>query len=591
MVIVGAAGFLYFLTAARDIVVGDTPEMILVAATLGVAHAPGYPLFAMVGHLFSLIPLGSIPFRLNLLSATCDAFAVGLVYFTAVRLTRSRLAAAVAALVLATNPLFWSWSLVSEVFPLNNLLAALLIYLLIIWRDQPECSGFLVAIFFVAGLALTNHQTIILLAPAFCLVLWQRRAFLRTRVGFLAICAGAFLIGLLPYAYVPWASAHHPPYNWGNVSSFGDLIGLIRRRAYGTGHLVSVAEYMGGSGLARIVALIRSFGPMTGTLALLGAVGAYRRQRWYFWFSLIAFLCVGPFFVWITNLNLATAPSALFVLQRFFLLSQVVLAPLLAFGVLLIAQVIARYLPTLTVWPLRLAAAGCLLAVAFLVLSNYRRLDQSRNFIARHFGEDVFATIEPGSILLITGDAVVFPLLYLQNVDGVGQGTTLIVLPFLSFDWYVRQLKERHPELIIPFDRYDGRTDNLRKLVDANSRRTIYIAGTIGNNDNSLDDGYWPYQHGLLTIVEPKAKRLALRDMVYENESLLNRWHPPAYQAIRANTFETDLLTMYTWPAFRIGSDCERVGLNQEARVWYERALGVNPQFVLARDALARLQP
>jgi hypothetical protein len=95
--IVLLAGVLYFLTAARDIVVGDTPELITAAVSLGVAHPPGYPLFTMLGHLFSLLPLGSIPFRVNLLAAACGALTVGVVYLTAFRLTTSRFAGAVAA--------------------------------------------------------------------------------------------------------------------------------------------------------------------------------------------------------------------------------------------------------------------------------------------------------------------------------------------------------------------------------------------------------------------------------------------------------------------------------------------------------------
>src|SRR5205085_7121388 len=83
VVVAAAAGILYFLTAARDIVVGDSPELITAAVTLGVAHAPGYPLFTMLGHLFSLIPLGAIPFRVNLLSVACDALTIGVVYLCA----------------------------------------------------------------------------------------------------------------------------------------------------------------------------------------------------------------------------------------------------------------------------------------------------------------------------------------------------------------------------------------------------------------------------------------------------------------------------------------------------------------------------
>src|SRR5438270_1513790 len=330
VVVAAAAGILYFLTAARDIVVGDSPELITAAVTLGVAHAPGYPLFTMLGHLFSLIPFGAIPFRVNLLSVACDALTIGVVYLSAFRLTRSQLAAAVAALLLAVNPTFWEWSLATEVFPLNNLLAAVLILLLITWHEQPGRSAFLIAAFFVAGLAITNHQTIVLLAPAFAFVLWQRRSRLCLRLFALGLIA--FVIGLLPYAYIPWAASHHPVYNWGNVSSFHDFVALITRRSYGSSRLISTPGYTGGSPWMRIAALGVSFGLVNGLLIILGAVRAFREARWYFWFSLTAFIFAGPLFVWITGLNLTTAPSALFVLQRFFLMSNVALSPWFASG-------------------------------------------------------------------------------------------------------------------------------------------------------------------------------------------------------------------------------------------------------------------
>src|SRR5437762_11273380 len=130
--VAAAAGTLYFLTAARDIVVGDSPELITAAVTLGVAHAPGYPLFTMLGHLFSQLPFGSIPFRVNLLSVICDALTIGVVYLSACRLIRSQLAAAVAALLVAVNLTFRVLSLAAGVFSLNSLFAANLILLLIV---------------------------------------------------------------------------------------------------------------------------------------------------------------------------------------------------------------------------------------------------------------------------------------------------------------------------------------------------------------------------------------------------------------------------------------------------------------------------
>ena len=587
VVVAAAAGILYFLTAARDIVVGDSPELITAAVTLGVAHAPGYPLFTILGHLFSLVPFGSLPFRVNLLSAVCNALTIGLVYFSAFRLTRSQLAAAVAALLLAVNPTFWEWSLAAEVFPLNNLLAAVLILLLVTWHEHPERSVLLIAAFFVAGLALTNHQTIVLLAPAFCFVLWQRRSFLRPRL--LAIGVIAFVTGLVPYGYIPWASAHHPVHNWGNVSSFHDFVGLITRRSYGSSRLISTPGYTGGSPLARLVALGVSFGPVTGLLIILGAIQVFRRLRWYFWFSVTAFIFAGPFFIWITGLNLATAPSALFVLQRFFLLSQVALAPLIAFGVLALAEFVARSTGSSPSFAVRVAAATCLAAVVISVATDYRRIDQSRNFIARHFAEDVFNTVPPGSILLVSGDGLAFPLMYLQKVENAGKETPLVVLPLLRGEWHVRQLREQYPDLVIPFERYDPPDNNLQAFVAANQGRTIALAGTAGN-DHSLDTDYWPYQQGLLVLITPKSQDVPLDRLLAENEQLLRRCHPPASGTVSPNTFESDILSIYTYPAFNIAGTCERAGLKAEARTWYERALAINPQLSKAREELTRLE-
>ena len=135
----------------------------------------------------------------------------------------------------------------------------------------------------------------------------------------------ALVIGLLPYTYILWASAHHPVYSWGNVSSFRDLIGLITRRSYGSTQLVNTPGYTGGPPWPRLAALFASFDWLGGILIVAGAIEAYRRRRWFFWFGVIAFAFAGPFFVWVTNLNFQGAPSALFVLQRFFLLSHVAL--------------------------------------------------------------------------------------------------------------------------------------------------------------------------------------------------------------------------------------------------------------------------
>src|SRR5207244_12807633 len=168
-----------------------------------------------------------------------------------------------------------------------------------------------------------------------------------------------------------------------------DFVGLITRRSYGSTKLISTAGYTGGPPWPRLAALATSFGSVAGLLIIFGAIEAFQRARWYFWLSLLGFIFAGPFFVWMSDLNLATAPSALFVLQRFFLLSLVTLAPLIAFGVLALAGVVAQSLSSPQPFALRIVAGACLAAIAISIATNYRRLDQSRNVIARHFAEVV----------------------------------------------------------------------------------------------------------------------------------------------------------------------------------------------------------
>src|SRR2546423_242985 len=589
-IVVAAVGFLYFRTAARDLVVGDAPEFIPAAAVLGVPHPPGYPLFTILGHAFSLLPWGSIPFRVNLLSVVCDSFTAGIVFLIAVRLVRSQLAAAVAALVLAVNPLFWSWSLSAEVFPLNNLLAALLILFVVIWYQQPTRSGFLIASFFIAGLGLANQQTIVLLAPAFCFLLWRQRAIFLAKPGLLVIGIAAFLGGLLPYAYLPWASARHPAYIWSNISSIQDFVSFVSRKTFGSTRLTSAPQsYLGGSPLMRIAQLGKSIGPFAGTLMLLGAVRTYRSVRWYFWFSLCAFAFTGPLFAWIADLNLKTAPVGLFVLQRFFLLPQVVAAPLGAFGIVMTSGLLRRYVAMLQTLSLKLVAAACFVAIATSAFTNYSRLDQSRNFIARHFAEDIFMSAQSESILLTTSEVIAFPIIYFQTVEKLGRQITLIWLPLLLHPWYVRQLRERHSDLVIPFDAYDNRSNNLKVLVDANpSRKSCFIID-LGYVDHSLESSYWPYQLGLLTVLEPKSKALSLEDLFNDNKQLLERYQPPNPGTVKKETFERYILLAYAWPEFQIAGILERAGARDQARVLYQRALQVDPDFREARDALARL--
>jgi hypothetical protein len=119
----------------------DSGELITVIDTLGVAHPPGYPLYTILGKLFSFLPVGSVAFRINLFSSVCVALTVIFLIMTILELNRSlfrnmmkshRIIPAVSAgLLFGFSYLFWYLYIVAEMYTLDSMFITLLLFLLI----------------------------------------------------------------------------------------------------------------------------------------------------------------------------------------------------------------------------------------------------------------------------------------------------------------------------------------------------------------------------------------------------------------------------------------------------------------------------
>ena len=59
----------YTLTLAPTVTLIDSGELIVAASSLGVAHPPGFPLYVLLAHLATLVPVGNVAVRVNLASA------------------------------------------------------------------------------------------------------------------------------------------------------------------------------------------------------------------------------------------------------------------------------------------------------------------------------------------------------------------------------------------------------------------------------------------------------------------------------------------------------------------------------------------
>ncbi len=170
------AGLVYLLTLAPDLTWAnhgaDGGELITAAFTLGIPHPPGYPTYVILGKLFLLWPFGTAAYRLNLFSAVCVATSVAISsQFSAMSSQQVGKgdAPVVAALCLAFAPLVWGQAVITEVYGLNLLLVAALVWAL--WTKRPS---WLVGLFL--GLSLTTHLTSWLLLPMVFVSQWLSTA-------------------------------------------------------------------------------------------------------------------------------------------------------------------------------------------------------------------------------------------------------------------------------------------------------------------------------------------------------------------------------------------------------------------------------
>jgi 4-amino-4-deoxy-L-arabinose transferase-like glycosyltransferase len=226
---------IYLSTLCPSVYLGDSGELSAAAFSLGVAHPSGYPLYALVGKVFCLIPIGNVGFRMNLMSAVFGVLAVWLVYSLIERITRSKVGAWTGAGILAFIPLFWSQTVAAEVYALHTFFVALLFWLL--WRWDEGGEFYLLVVFaLVTGLSFGNHMQTVMLAPAVYYLILSREARALVDWKRFLVLSLIFVVGLLVYVYLPvrtWAGA---AIHWGDPDSWGrfwtQASGRAHRRVY-----------------------------------------------------------------------------------------------------------------------------------------------------------------------------------------------------------------------------------------------------------------------------------------------------------------------------------------------------------------------
>ena len=546
---------MYVRTLAPTVAGGDSGELITVAYTLGVAHPPGYPLYTLLAKLFTLIPIGTIAWRVNLFSAACGAGTATILFLAAARWSGSLWASLAAASLFAFSPRVWPHAVTAEVFALNNLFIAGLIYLTVRFSEAAMEPGHsnderlrmtrLVAslLFFWIGLGLTNHHTLIFYAiPAALLILASGRS-LRTprQIGIFALCG---IAGLLPYAYLPIASRRVPLMSWGDQTTVSGFLDHLLRREYGTFRLgvqeqapnltERLAAYVSGS-FADLFWIVP-------VLAVAGVILVRRRRD-----KALLWCWVGAFVFFLVTFNaLANGPLepgvSRFVEGRFWQQPHLLLCVFAALGLAALAERLGprgtKALPVLAV----------LIAIAQPVV-NFREQDKSGAVQIHEFLKDILDSAPPQALLLETGDYIYHGLRYLQIVEGYRTDVRVLDQMVLAYGWHQRLAQKYFPDVVFPGVRllpHGERAGDygMKALFDANrDRHPIYLCDV-----NLWDDArtsYTPWPTGLVDWILPSAKQPSVPTWIDAAHASFDRVPVDALRRAPVDSWENVALKYY----------------------------------------------
>lgn len=466
---------IYAFGACRTIYVGDSGELVTAVYLLGIPHPTGYPLYVLLGKLWTLaLPLGSIAYRMSLFSAACAAATGALLFATGRAVGLGRRIALLGAGWLAFAPSFWAEANVQRVYTLGALFVAAATWAAMRWHRQPTATN-LARVALLCGLGATNHTYMAVFALAFGLFAIAADPGVLRRGKDLGAAAAAFALGLLPYAYLPLRSRSDPALDWGNPETFDGLLAVVTRRGFwerrwleSPGDWLAIAadwlrsfpRELGWAGVALVLFALATMPRRRQPPAGLAPLASLAPLAPVTALALLALLAMSGNLV---VLGLHGSRSDLFLWHRYYIPSYLLAALLAACGVQALTERLPSGLQRLG-WQRGVPRLQALLPTLLLALplaqlaTGWNAQDRSRYRIAEDYSRRLLHELPPGADLAASDDNILFVLLYLHHVEGlrpdinlIAQGVGDAALPSLHFDPSASRLYfTHHPNWNVP---------------------------------------------------------------------------------------------------------------------------------------------
>ncbi len=539
------AFLIYLFTIAPSVIQIDAGELATVQIFGGVAHPTGYPLFTIIGYLFSLLPLPfSKIFQMNLLAALFTAASSGLISastklvlsninsFRVIQLPKKSkrkkvaekiveetnifsenkilLISAFTGIIAALNKTFWFQSTSVEVYSLHLFLIANIIYFLLkafLEQDEKQILKRWLLFALMLAFGFTNHMTTLLILPGTAYLFFTKFGFKKEsfqRIGKMLLLFFPTLI--LFYSYLPIRAAQNPLLNWGNPITLDRILNHISGKQY------QVWLFSSFDSAKKQFSYFISSLPLEYSLilvlAIVGMFVSFSRAKKYFLFTLINF-AFGVLYSINYDIN---------DIDAYFLLSYIMLACFSSFGILYLYDKYEKQkngilLPTTIV------------AVVIVVHSalTFPKVNQSNNYAYEDYTKAILNLSEKNSLLFTyQWDYFISASYYFQYVENIRKDAIVVDKELLRRSWYYNQLSSAHPEmmkrikneaelflqLVAPFENDEAYNQNslelsyrsvMTRLIETSlANRTVYIGPELV--DSEMQQGFFSLPKGYTII-------------------------------------------------------------------------------------------
>jgi Protein of unknown function (DUF2723) len=199
----------------------------------GVAHPPGYPLYTILCHLFTMLPFDTVPYRVCVFDALMGSLGILFSFLIFNKVFKHLGIALAGALLLSVCSTVWNQNIIAKLYSMNFLLCVWVYYICLLIREKPfdkSTTKKFLYLGVVAGLSLANHWPIFLLnSPGyFCFVRkdWFKK-------NYVLIFLAGLCVAFIPYLMMLYRSQADPTVAFlGPIKDVSDLWSYVARNYY-----------------------------------------------------------------------------------------------------------------------------------------------------------------------------------------------------------------------------------------------------------------------------------------------------------------------------------------------------------------------